>query len=72
MAHITVSPKVGNLREVFEPLLSGLFWPTERLWVICVAVVLVQALRDNVQVLLFERLTPFAQYESDLWGLGSF
>ena len=69
VAYLVLSHEAGNTCEVLKPLLSGLVWLTERSRKGCVAIVLVQLLRDKVQVLLFETLTPFA-YEFDLWGIG--
>ena len=69
VAYRVLSHEGENASVVFKPLLSGLFWLTKRSREGCVAIVLVQVLRDKVQVLLFESLTPFA-YEFDLWRIG--
>ena len=64
-------PEVDHTRDVFEPLISGLFRPTKRPRVSCVEIVFVQGLRDKGQVLLLESLVPL-EYELDLWGMGTF
>ena len=64
-------PEVDRTRDVFEPLISGLFRPTKRAGVSCVAIILVQGLRDKGQVLILESLVPL-EHEFDLWGIGAF
>ena len=69
--YLVVGPKADDARDMFKPLLSGSIRLTKRSWVICVAIVLVQALRDKGQVLIFESLAPF-KHELDLRGIGIF
>ena len=71
VAYLTLSHKAENALELCKPLLFVLLGLTERSWVVCVAIVLVQMLRDKVQVPLFESLTPLV-YEFDLCRIGGF
>jgi len=56
---------------MLKPLLSGLLWPAERSREGCVAIVLVQRLRDKGQVPLLEPLIP-VEHKFDLRGIGGF
>ena len=66
-----VGPKVDDPRDMFKPLLSGSIRLTKRSWIVGVAIVLVQALRDKGQVLVFEALGPF-EHEFYLRRIGIF
>jgi len=69
--YLSGGPNGENLRELSKPLIFGLLWHTKRLGVSDMSKVLMQALRENVQILLSESLAPFV-YEFDLWGIGAF
>jgi hypothetical protein len=63
-------PKAEKLPEPCKPLLFGFLWFTKRPRVTDVAVVLVQGIRDKVQIPHLESPSPFAD-EFDLWGIGA-
>jgi len=67
---LEVSPEVESLPEVFKPLLSGLLWQTKRPRIRDIAVVLVQGICDEVQVLGLESPKQFV-HELDLRGIGA-
>ena len=69
--HLLLGPEADDFRDVFKPLFSGLLWLAEGSRVSSMAVVFVQGFRDEVQIPLFECLTPFVD-EFDLWGIGVF
>ena len=71
ITYLSVGPKGDNLRETPKPLLFGSLLLVKRPGVADFAKVLVQRLRDNVEVLFFESLTPL-QYKPDLWGIRAF
>ena len=68
MTYILLGPETDNPSDVFKPLFSGFLWLAEGLRVSGVAIVLMQGLRDKVQILLVECQTPFLN-ELDLWGI---
>lgn len=69
--HLVLGPEVENPTEFFKPLLFGLVLLAKRSRVSVPAIVLVQVLRDEVDVLLAECLTQFED-EFDLRGIGTF
>ena len=69
--YLVLCPEADDPRERFKPLLSALLWPTYRSRIGDMAIILVQGLRNNVQIYLFESMTPLV-HESDLWGFGAF
>ena len=69
--YLVLCPEADDPRERFKPLLSALLWPTCRSRIGDMAIILVQGLRNNVQIYLFESMTPLV-HESDLWGFGAF
>jgi len=71
IAHLMVGPKTHHCHNIFKPLLSSKLRLSKRSRVICVAIVIVQALRDSGQVLLLESLAP-PEHEFDLWRIGGF
>lgn len=68
-AYLALSPDAENNREVFNPLLFRLLRSAYRSRVMCVTIVLVQALFDTGQIPLFKSLVPLA-HELDLWRIG--
>jgi hypothetical protein len=64
------SPGADKLPEPCKPLLFGFLFFTKRFRVTEVAMVLVQGIRDNVQIPLLESPSPFVD-EFDLWGIGA-
>ena len=66
LAYLLLGPKAENPRNMFKPLLSGLFWPAEGSRVSDLAIILVQALRDEIRVFLFECLAPCVD-KFELW-----
>ena len=70
MTYILLGPETDNPSDVFKPLFSGFLWLAEGPRVSSVAIVLMQELRDKVQVPLFECQTPFVN-EFDLWRIGA-
>ena len=69
--HLLLGPEADNPRDMLKPLLFGLLRLADRLWVCGTAVILVQAICDEVQVLLSECLVPLVD-EFDLWGIRTF
>ena len=64
------APGADKPPEPCKPLLFGFLLFTERFRVTEVAVILVQCIRDNIQIPLLESLSPFVD-ELDLWGIGT-
>ena len=58
ITHLPVGPKLENTRNLFKRLLFGVLWPAKRSRVSGMAIILVQVLRDRLQVLRCPRLTP--------------
>ena len=50
--HFVLSPEVEKFPELFKPLFFSLVWLAKRPWILDSAIVLVQALPDEVHVLL--------------------
>lgn len=71
IAYLVLSPEIRYLRDVFKPLLSGLLWLPKRSRVKNMAIILVQALCDKVQVLVAECMCPFED-KFGLWRIGAF
>ena len=71
ITYLELSPEAHHPRELFKPLLSGLFWLAERSRVSDMSIVLVQILRDKTQVPLLKSPTPFV-HKLDLWRFGTF
>ena len=68
--YVLLCPEADDPSDVFKPLFSGFLWLAERPRISGVAIVLMQELRDKVQILLFECQTPLVN-EFDLWGIGA-
>ena len=65
--HLPRGPELVTLRSMLKPLLFGLLWRAKRSRVKGIAIVLVQEIRNTVQVPRLEYLKPFVD-EFDLWG----
>ena len=70
ISYLEIGHKTETRTELFEPLFPVLYGLTERSGVGDTNVVLVQRLRDKVQISRLERLIPFV-YEFDLRGFGA-
>ena len=66
--YLKLSPDVENPRNVLKMLLFVSLWHTKRSRVTGIAIVLVEALREMIQVLPLDRLKIFVE-EFDLWGI---
>ena len=66
VTYLLLGPKAENPCNMFKPLLSGLLWPANGSRVSNMAIVLVQALRDEIRVFLFECLAPCVD-KFELW-----
>ena len=66
--YLKLSPDVENPRNVLKMLLFVSLWHTKRSRVTGIVIVLVEALREMIQVLPLDRLKIFVE-EFDLWGI---
>ena len=71
LTYLLLGPKAENPCNMFKPLLSGLLWLPKRSRVKNMAIILVQALCDKVQVLVAECMCPFED-KFGLWRIGAF